>query len=271
VTPHNALITWACISGGGFQVNSKGRRLSNEALGYSEQAAEVMRQPGGFAYEIFDERIAAIARQFPDFRDAEKVGALSGANTIEELAALVDIQLAALASEFGELARARESRMPDRFGRNFSSQSELKPPYLAVKVTGALFHTQGGLMITPKMRVVRPSCGRRFRQYSQRLPVWQRIADGDRVRPVCRRTCRSVGKRSRLGNGIDLDATSTRARGGHRARVVAPANDLPCGCNNHRRQTRSPRTPSGCEALPMPQAGLQSARRRCPPDLASSA
>jgi fumarate reductase flavoprotein subunit len=47
--------------------------------------------------------------------------------------------------------------MPDRFGRNFSSQSELKPPYLAVKVTGALFHTQGGLMITPKTRVVRPS------------------------------------------------------------------------------------------------------------------
>ena len=53
-TPHNVLITWACISEGGFQVNREGRRFSNESLGYSEQAAEVMRQPGGIAYEIFD-------------------------------------------------------------------------------------------------------------------------------------------------------------------------------------------------------------------------
>jgi fumarate reductase flavoprotein subunit len=157
VTPHNVLITWACISEGGIQVNREGRRFSNEALGHSEQAAEVMRQPGGIAYEIFDERIAAIARQFADFRDAEKAGAPSGANTIEELAALLDIPAAALASEFDELERARQSRLPDRFGRSFSSQSELAPPYRAIKVTGALFHTQGGLMITPETSVVRPN------------------------------------------------------------------------------------------------------------------
>src|SRR5262249_708713 len=42
-----------------------------------------------------------------------------------------------------------------RFGRIFSAQSELKPPYLAIRVTGALFHTQGGLMITPETRVMR--------------------------------------------------------------------------------------------------------------------
>jgi fumarate reductase flavoprotein subunit len=31
----------------------------------------------------------------------------------------------------------------------------LDAPYLAVKVTGALFHTQGGLDIAPDMRVLR--------------------------------------------------------------------------------------------------------------------
>jgi fumarate reductase flavoprotein subunit len=154
-TPHNALITWACISEGGFQVNREGRRFSNESLGYSEHAAEVMRQPGGIAYEIFDNRIADIARQFPDFRDAEKTGALLKANTVGELAALFHAPEPVLTSEFDHIARARRSRAPDRFGRVFSVQSELKPPYLAIRVTGALFHTQGGLMITPETRVVR--------------------------------------------------------------------------------------------------------------------
>jgi fumarate reductase flavoprotein subunit len=155
-TPHNALITWACISEGGFQVNREGRRFSNESLGYSEQAAEVMRQPGGLAYEIFDERIADIARQFPDFRDAERAGALLKADSIHELAVLLNIPGAALAAEFGHVAEARQSRAGDRFGRVFSAQSGLNSPYLAIKITGALFHTQGGLMITPETRVVRP-------------------------------------------------------------------------------------------------------------------
>ena len=154
-TPHNALITWACISEGGFQVNREGRRFSDESLGYSEQAAEVMRQPGGIAYEIFDERIADIARQFPDFRDAEKAGALSKANTAQELARLLNIPETDLSAEFEHVAFARQSRAPDRFGRTFSAQSKLKPPYLAIKITGALFHTQGGLMITPETRVGR--------------------------------------------------------------------------------------------------------------------
>ena len=75
-TPHNILITWAAIMEGGFQVNAQGRRFHNEALGYSEAAAQVLRQPGGMAFDIFDARIAGVARQFEDFRNAEKAGAL---------------------------------------------------------------------------------------------------------------------------------------------------------------------------------------------------
>ena len=154
-TPHNILITWACISEGGFQVNRSGQRFSDESLGYSEQAAEVMRGADGVAFEVFDERIAGIARQFPDFRDAEKAGAILRAGTIEQLAALIGAPSEALQAEFDQIASARSSHAPDRFGRLFHASSELKPPYLAIKVTGALFHTQGGLMITPEARVMR--------------------------------------------------------------------------------------------------------------------
>src|SRR5205823_1866189 len=75
-TPHNILITWAAIMQGGFQVNREGRRFWNESLGYSEAAAEVLRQSDAIAFDIFDARIAAVARQFEDFKNAEKAGAL---------------------------------------------------------------------------------------------------------------------------------------------------------------------------------------------------
>jgi fumarate reductase flavoprotein subunit len=34
-----------------------------------------------------------------------------------------------------------------RYGRRFLAKQELQPPFFAVKVTGALFHSQGGLVI----------------------------------------------------------------------------------------------------------------------------
>ena len=60
--PHGVLITWAVIMEGGFQVDASGQRFSDESQGYSEQAAIVLAQPQGCAYDIFDERIAVIAR-----------------------------------------------------------------------------------------------------------------------------------------------------------------------------------------------------------------
>lgn len=43
---------------------------------------------------------------------------------------------------------------PDRFGRIFQG-NPLSPPYHGVRVTGALFHTQGGLVTGADTRVLR--------------------------------------------------------------------------------------------------------------------
>jgi fumarate reductase flavoprotein subunit len=152
-TPHNILITWAAITEGGFQVNREGKRFHNEALGYSEAAAEVLRQPGGIAFDIFDARIAAVARQFDDFRNAEKVGALITAGSIGESAARIGVPADALAAELAEIDAGYG--IPDRFGRVFAADKKLASPYCAIRVTGALFHTQGGLAIDAQARVLR--------------------------------------------------------------------------------------------------------------------
>jgi fumarate reductase flavoprotein subunit len=160
-TPHNILITWATIMQGGIQVNGEGRRFCDETRGYSEQAAEVLRQPGGFAWTVFDARIADVARQFDDFQKAEGIGAVLAAGSIESLASAMRVPAAAFVVEWNAVEKLKSSSGQDRYGRRFSADQACKPPLHAVKVTGALFHTQGGLAIDSKGRVKRAD-GRRF-------------------------------------------------------------------------------------------------------------
>ena len=154
-TPHNILISWAVIMQGGIQVNREGRRFCDETHGYSEQAAEVLRQPGGFSWDVFDARIAEVARQFEDFRNAERAGAIVTANTIADLAKAMQVSASAFASEWDEVEQLKSSGGRDRYGREFIAEQACKPPFHAVKVTGALFHTQGGLAVDSSGRVKR--------------------------------------------------------------------------------------------------------------------
>ncbi|WMS42803.1 FAD-dependent oxidoreductase [Acuticoccus sp. MNP-M23] len=152
--PHGILITYAAITEGGFQVNAAGARFSNEAAGYSEQAANVLAQPGGTAFTIFDGRIADIARQFEDFQRAEAAGAITTASSVSALAQACKIPQDTLEATMAAIAGARQSGAPDAFGRTWTSPP-LGAPYCAVRVTGALFHTQGGLRTDGTARVLR--------------------------------------------------------------------------------------------------------------------
>lgn len=154
--PVGILITWATITEGGVQVNGRGERFADEAAGYSEAAAPVAAQPGGRAWTIFDARIAGIARQFEDFRRAEALGAIVEADIVAELAGRLRLPAEALAATLATVERLKRERGRDAFGRDFADSPPLQPPYRAVRVRGALFHTQGGLAVDVEARVVRP-------------------------------------------------------------------------------------------------------------------
>jgi fumarate reductase flavoprotein subunit len=157
--PHGILITWAVITEGGFQVNAHGQRFWNEAQGYSEAASAVQAQPGGQAIAIFDARIAAIARQFADFRQAEDQGAIRRADDPAALAQQFDLPATTLAETMAHVEACKRGTATDPFGRAFAGVPDLRPPYLAVRVTGALFHTQGGLVVDDAARVRRADNG----------------------------------------------------------------------------------------------------------------
>ena len=155
--PHGILITWATITEGGVQVNALGNRFWNEAQGYSEAARAVLSQPDGVAWVVFDSRIADIARQFEDFKNAERQGAVVTADRIEKLAEKIGLPAAALRSSVESVPDSGA----DSFGRDWSGQ-RLQAPFCAVKVTGALFHTQGGLAVDPATAKVRKQDGGHF-------------------------------------------------------------------------------------------------------------
>ncbi|MCE8025308.1 MULTISPECIES: FAD-dependent oxidoreductase [Halomonadaceae] len=153
--PHQTLITWAVMMRGGVQLNREGRRFSNEHGGYSEQAAKVLAQPGGMAWNLFDRRIHQAALEFEDYRNAHIAGAVRTFDSLEAMAAGLELPLEALRETFAEMQALAESGAADAFGRTFSSEDLLTAPYHAIKVTGALFHTQGGLEVNTQARVLR--------------------------------------------------------------------------------------------------------------------
>src|SRR5690606_29492992 len=94
------------------------------------------------------------ALSFPDYREAVDAGAIREAADVAELAKIMNVPAAALAQSLADVEACRGGARQDPFGRDFSTLPPLQGPWRAVRVTGALFHTQGGLMIDASARVV---------------------------------------------------------------------------------------------------------------------
>ncbi len=153
---HGIPILWPLIMEGGFQVNRLGLRFANEARGYSEQAAKIIAQPEAQAFSIFDERLHQLMLRFDDYHDALKAGAIITAETIADLAACSGLPEAALSATIAEVAAMTQGTAVCPFDRDFTGKPVLAPPWRAARVTGALFHTQGGLVVDCDARVLWP-------------------------------------------------------------------------------------------------------------------
>jgi fumarate reductase flavoprotein subunit len=130
--PHGKLLTWALMTEGAILLNACGRRFVDERVGYSEAAREVIAQPGRFAWCIYDERLHQLGLSFPDYVELNEAGAIRSASELSALLRAANLRGEPLRSEI----------------------AGFRPPFFAVKVTGALFHTQGGLEIDACARVL---------------------------------------------------------------------------------------------------------------------
>jgi fumarate reductase flavoprotein subunit len=137
---------------GGILVNREGLRFVAEDIGPSALAPAVLAQSGGAALEIFDQAIEDQLGNHSAYQQARQAGCVLGAQTLPELAAVAGVDPVALQRTLGEVAACAQGQA-DPLGRR-SFARVLSAPFKASWVTGALSHTQGGLLTDAVGRVL---------------------------------------------------------------------------------------------------------------------
>jgi fumarate reductase flavoprotein subunit len=149
--PSATLAGWATVMHGGFLVDHGGHRFGDETTGYSEYAAASLERADGRAWIILDDRVHQACLAFQDYRDTVDSGAVKWGDDVADLAATIGLPAADLAHTLDRTSAAAAGDA-DEFGRTYW-EAPLRPPFAAVAVRPALFHTQGGLVVDEHARV----------------------------------------------------------------------------------------------------------------------
>jgi len=115
---------------------------------------DVLAQKEGVAVDIFDQSIYDTVIDYEDFQQCVKMGAVKKFRSIEELAVSFRLPPEEMARTHDEFQNAARGQTPDPLGRTDFGKP-LEPPLYGAKVTGALFHTQGGLKVNQLAQVIR--------------------------------------------------------------------------------------------------------------------
>ena len=130
---------------GGVMLNRDGQRFVREDVGPSALAPWVLAQPGGVALEVFDAAIEAQLGNHSAYQQAVAAGRVMAADSVAALAAQAGVDAEALQATLDTVAQCAQGAASDALGRRGFARA-LRPPYKASWVTGALSHTQGGLL-----------------------------------------------------------------------------------------------------------------------------
>jgi fumarate reductase flavoprotein subunit len=128
-------------------VGPDGNRFVDETRYPGGLSEGILMLPDKHAYEIFDQRVLDL--QHDRVHDLE--GLLVSGDTLRQVAEQLGIDPAGL--EQTVLAYNAAEQKQDVFGRNVTSK--LTPPFYGIKVTVALYHTQGGIRVNADAQVLR--------------------------------------------------------------------------------------------------------------------
>jgi fumarate reductase flavoprotein subunit len=141
---------------GGILVDGDGKRFVDETRYPGGIGVKMLDLPGKHAYEVFDERIYMSQRNAPGLRNLSGLldaGLLLKADTPGDLAGKLEIDAQGLNQTIRDYNDSAAGGGKDAFGRVLPQR--LEGPYYGIKVTVALYHTQGGLKVNPDGQVLR--------------------------------------------------------------------------------------------------------------------
>jgi fumarate reductase flavoprotein subunit len=149
--PHGITVPPGLILEGGIIINTDGQRFINETADIGGMIHPVMAQPDGHCWVVYDAGIESRCAHIPETAALIELRAPRHADSIGELAERIGVNPDTLTATLVE-ARAMQI---DKFGRNWADDRPPISPYRALRVVGALYHTQGGLQIDGEARVLR--------------------------------------------------------------------------------------------------------------------
>lgn len=145
---------------GGIIVNAQGERFVNESLSYKllGDAALAQQQP---TYQVWDEHVMAkgIAEDaLYDFNLLYREGLIERADTLDELAASIEVPVHALRATI-DTYNAAIATGTDPFGRTtlthtFGTPTPLQAPYYAMRTETAMLATYAGVQVDEQAHVL---------------------------------------------------------------------------------------------------------------------
>ncbi|MGI4816192.1 MAG: FAD-dependent oxidoreductase [Janthinobacterium lividum] len=148
---------------GAIVVNAAGKRFVKESVSYKVIGDYCLQQPNALAFQVFDSQVMAQSSPLPtvaDYESALKSGLLVQADTLDELAEKVGIDVAALRATVTHYNAAVDGKEADEFERDSLSTGYGKPtrveqaPFYALPCTTGLTSTYCGLRVNEQAHVL---------------------------------------------------------------------------------------------------------------------
>ncbi len=147
---NNYLISEAVRGTGAILVNREGKRFVNELLTRDVVSAAELEQTGQSVFVVFDQNVRD---NYSAINGYYEKGFLIEAQTIEELAELIEVPVDALTETVNTYNGYVNAGVDEEFGRESMESTIEKGPFYAVEVAPAVHHTMGGIKIDPETRV----------------------------------------------------------------------------------------------------------------------
>lgn len=146
------LVTEGLRGRGAILVNQEGKRFGDEMATRDVVSADVLAQPGSYAYIIFDNNLR---KNMATVESMVALGIVTEAATYEELAKKLNIPTDAFKATMDKWNNDVKAKNDTEFGRTQAIDWTLEEaPYYAIKIAPAVHHTMGGIKINTNAEVI---------------------------------------------------------------------------------------------------------------------
>lgn len=150
---------------GAIIVNNQGKRFVNESISYKLIGSEALKQPDQISYQIWDQDImneSTPGDALYDFENLYSLGLIEKANSLEELARIINVPKDNLINTVSQYNSAIQTGFDQEFGRHTLTHTFGKPkpiktaPFYAMVSTVAMLATYAGLSVNENAQVLNP-------------------------------------------------------------------------------------------------------------------